>query len=386
MSKEKTNINTLLFYLIFILYYLSLFINDLSYPENIISISSKIIKICTLGLMMIYLLKNFNEINKFKSVIILILASVLFIASRDLIWIMIAFISFCSKSQTSEEILRTSYWALFIGTIITLVLYLLGILPDVINYRSSNNTIRHSFGFYHSNVLPGILFYFTAYYAILKKEKSSKLLLFVIFLLNILLFFLCNSKNAFLCTILVLIISFSSKIKIRTPIIDFIIRFVSKNIMLIFFALSFISTYFRARAMHVDILNVFDGYLNGRIYLSALKYNIVGVHFVNFMDSATYFSTQYTIDNGYTYILLRYGVLSAIIYMIVNLSFINRYKNNKFIQLIFMVIAFSNFIDNDFFSYGFLPFLIIGINSLGLLKKGRGKYETRYSIINSSNI
>lgn len=383
MNNSKKN--TFIFYIFFTLYFVSLFICDLSFSSKVIDVSSKLLKLCSLATMAIYLFMNFSRVKRVETAIIIVFALVLFIASHDMIWIVLAFLCICSKEETSETIFKSSFKILLLLTCITLIGCLLGVIPDVTNLRSTNNVVRHSLGFYHSNVLPIILFYLTVYYCILKENKTKPIVLFMIFLFNIIFFLLCNSKNAFLCTILILVISILTKLKFK--VLNRTISFFSKRIMAIFFILSYLFTYLRSKALFINILNVFDKFLNHRIYLSALKYNIFGVHFLNFMDSETFFSIKHTIDNGYIYILLRYGILIAIIYTIINFSFIHVYKNKKSIQLIFIVVAFANFVDNDLFSYGFLPFLIIGINNISLLKERYGKqYERKCSITHNSNI
>ena len=72
---------------------------------------------------------------------------------------------------------------------------------------------------------------------------------------------------------------------------------------------------------------------------------------------------RYVYDNGYYYLLARYGYLIMLIFLSVSVAAVECMKKeeNHYAMLVFIVIAMLNFIDNGFVSYAFLPYMILGI-------------------------
>lgn len=92
----------------------------------------------------------------------------------DLYWSILILLIYNSKRAKIEEIYKISLNIIVIGIISVFILCVVGILPDVLTTRNTVEQInynRHSFGFYHSNVLPLLVFYLEVYYICIKKKK-----------------------------------------------------------------------------------------------------------------------------------------------------------------------------------------------------------------------
>lgn len=79
----------------------------------------------------------------------------------DLYWSILILLIYNSKRAKIENIYKMSLRIIVLGIISVLVLCVVGVLPDVLTSRNTVEQInynRHSLGFYHSNVLPLLIF------------------------------------------------------------------------------------------------------------------------------------------------------------------------------------------------------------------------------------
>ena len=107
------------------------------------------------------------------------------VKTGDLYWSVLILLIYNSKKVDIERVYKTSSRIIAIGIISVLVLCMFGVLPDILTSRNTVEQInynRHSFGFYHSNVLPLLIFYLEVYYICIVKEKirDNVIVLFVL--------------------------------------------------------------------------------------------------------------------------------------------------------------------------------------------------------------
>ena len=67
-------------------------------------------------------------------------------------------------------------------------------------------------------------------------------------------------------------------------------------------------------------------------------------------------------DNGYLYIILRYGILILLFYCIVAYFLAKKNRWNVCILGTVIAVFVANFVDNDLVDYSFLPFILWAFN------------------------
>ena len=121
------------------------------------------------------------------------------------------------------------------------------------------------------------------------------------------------------------------------------------------------------------IWNTIDSFFSGRFRLAIFKMRRIGIHFINIMsneffvkDDITYVNGQnintIALDNGYLYIILRYGILILLFYCIVAYFLAKKNRWNVCILGTVIAVFVANFVDNDLVDYSFLPFILWAFN------------------------
>ena len=137
------------------------------------------------------------------------------------------------------------------------------------------------------------------------------------------------------------------------------------------------------------IWNTIDTFFSGRFRLAIFKMRRIGFHFINIMsnenfinDNITYANGQnlstVVLDNGYLYIILRYGILVLFFYFFIAYLLAKKNKKNICILGTIVMVFIANFVDNDLVDYSFLPFILWAFNDFGtnkVIKNLRVKFE-----------
>ena len=103
---------------------------------------------------------------------------------------------------------------------------------------------------------------------------------------------------------------------------------------------------------------------------------------MDFNDNITYANGQnlstVVLDNGYLYIILRYGILVLFFYFFIAYLLAQKNKKNICILGTIVMVFIANFVDNDLVDYSFLPFILWAFNDFGtnkVIKNLRVKFE-----------
>ena len=85
-------------------------------------------------------------------------------------------------------------------------------------------------------------------------------------------------------------------------------------------------------------------------------------------DNTTYVDgkdiSSIVLDNGYLYIILRYGILILFVYFLIAYRLAKTNKRNVCILGTLMAVFWINFVDNDLVDYSFLPFILWAFNDV----------------------
>lgn len=355
-----------LFDIWFILYYLSFFIQDLAIKDSLLI--TKTLRYISYLLLIIYLGKNKR---KKKTLLLffaaIILSIILSIFTRDIYWSIVILIAISSININSKHIIKISFYTLFIAVFISFILLNIGLLPNIVNKKYDESVIRYGMGFYHSNVLPMIIFYLMVYRILILGNRLKIIEVIFWIILSVIVYSVCNSRNGLYGTIIcALLYIFTKRININL-IYHRILVFISKHMIWICVLFSMIMVILQPFNL-LTIYNI-NNYFTGRFAIAYHQMKRGGLHFINTMSADEYSSIAYVLDNGYLYTILRYGVLFILFYIFIQQTLVKKYERNNNVLIILISLVLTNMVDNDLYSYGFLPFIVLTFSKFPIIYK-----------------
>lgn len=369
----KIKKNEILFYLSYVILYISLIIGDV-YNIGNMDILARYLRIGSYILIFISCINiRLKKKDFFRMVTILMVTFLYGAKTGDLYWSVLILLIYNSKKIDIEKVYKTSSRIIAIGIISVLALCMFGVLPDILTSRNTVEQInynRHSFGFYHSNVLPLLIFYLEVYYICIEKEKTRDNVIVFFMLLSGVANTFCHSRNALILSLaLSLFVVFSKKMKKDEYKILYRITALIIPCMSIFsFSMMFL-------LLKGGIWNTIDTFFSGRFRLAIFKMRRTGLHLINIMsnelfvkDNITYVDgkdmSSIVLDNGYLYVILRYGILIILVYFLVAYCLAKKNKGNACVLGALIAVFIANFVDNDLVDYSFLPFILWAFNDV----------------------
>ena len=370
----KVKKSEILIYLSYICLYISLFLGDV-YDSGDIGIWTQILRWCSYFLIIfscIYVRHRKNDFIKMFGVFILTLLYA--VKTEDLYWSILVLLIYNLKKIDIEKIFKISVKILAVGISMVLIACILGILPDILTTRNTVVDIaynRHSFGFYHSNVLPLLIFYLEVYYICLAKENVKRIYILCFMLLSIVVNSFCNSRNA-----LILSIILSCSLILWNKRLD---RNNCKGLYWITTlsipAMSIFSVAMTFLLLKGGVWNSIDTIFSGRFRLAIFKIRRIGIHLINIMSNKDFVNDNVTyvngvnldtivLDNGYLYVMLRYGILIIMFYIVIAYLLAQKNKENGYALITLISVLIINFVDNDLVDYSFLPFILWAFNEI----------------------
>ena len=368
----KSKKSEILFYLSYIVLYISLFIGDI-YNIGNMDILARYLRICSYILIFISCINLRLGRKEFLLMIIFLTVALLYgIKTRDLYWSILVLLIYNSKSVDIKYVFKISLRIIVIGIISTLTLCVIGILPDVLTSRDTINQInynRHSLGFYHSNVLPLLFFYLEVYYICIVKERIRDNVIICFMLLAGIVNIFCHSRNALVLSLALSIFVILTKKKAEEY------KILYRTTVLCIPCMSVFSFSMMFLLLKGGIWNTIDTFFSGRFRLAIFKMRRIGLHLINIMsnesfvkDNTTYVDgkdiSSIVLDNGYLYVILRYGILIILVYFLIAYCLAKKNKENACVLGALIAVFIANFVDNDLVDYSFLPFILWAFNDV----------------------
>ncbi len=372
---KKIRVNEFLFGIGYIILFIALFLDDIAFRRDV-SLIVKMLKALSICVLIFITINKEWGKSFFKEFIVsLLIGFIILICSGDFFFFIVILLGYNSSKIKDESIYKLAYYSCFIFLMFTLGLYLIGILPDVLSYRTDFSVeARHSFGFIHSTVLPLILCYMLSYYIAIKKEKTKVSTVLVFLFFGIVAYMYCKSRNAFAGILVIAFIALILKNKFIRKNLKVLFKFIAKWITLVCIIISVVSGILRYKGVFMPIWYAYDRVFTNRSLLASSAIESYGIHLINNMSYLEYSSLGVyvdsyihhglVLDNAYMYILIRYGILILIFTYMVLFSFYKEQKENVYTCVTFIVVIILNMTDNDMLSYGCLPFLLIGIKNI----------------------
>ena len=252
----------------------------------------------------------------------------------------------------------------WIGCLVTVALLsLLRIIPTVDGVRETGE-VRMSLGFVHANTLGFILFIVGLLIYVDSYEVRSRNSFIVLLLLTTVDFYIANSRTTTLL-LLVMDIVIATKIFKNDMISHFLNKKWVRNLLLvlvialigftIWFAISYNGS---GRLLQLNkLLN--NRVQNGSYYMSLYGISLFGKNIPGFVLWKDNF-TQLYLDNGYLQMLIKYGVIATVIYMMMILRSARKAIRVKNIAMVVAIglSAVSLFTEQSALRWCFCPILM----------------------------
>ncbi len=362
----KCNRRMVIWDIAYICYFASFFVSDMAFSSEVTQNAiEKTIRYLAYFLFVFVLYLNTTEK---KTRILICLSGLVFAAfgtyfTHDLYFETLIFVAFSSYTIKPKHIVKISYYLLIALTLCTLLGVVLHIFPMINSPRGDGSGPRWGLGFYHSNVMPLVLLYIAAYSTILN-YKDIKLWQIALWMsLNTVIYYICDSKNGLVS---VALLCFGCLVFRKSKKEDRLILVMAEYLAIFLSVISLGGMLIQGKGgSFVELTNHM---VTGRFGIAYRQYKSMGLHIVNRMDWATYKEMRQVLDNGYLYIAMRYGLAYLPFYWVVPALFAKKNKKNVLALIVIIIISLTNFIDNDFNSYGYLPFILIAFNKNSILE------------------
>lgn len=340
----------------YICFFISLFLSDVGI-ESWIDDLTRNLRYASYLLALVQLILHKEKSKQFMTELVIFVVTMFFFAyTNDIYLPMLSVLIVGSRDSSEERVCNVSLKLLVIGTILVVIGNLVGIIPDIMTAKVfSTDLTRHSYGFYHSNVLPNNLLMIEILAVWKYKEKISNSIILVFFILHIFVYNLSGSRMSLIVGVLItlsLIVMkfrfFSSK---GNKILNKFAYFITPIFTILSVAFMFL--------VHISsLVNKIDLFFSNRFWAAFLKVSRVGINLFNFSSNEFFYKDELVIDNGYLFLLMRYGIIALLAINIINIIMVK--KNESLIHHLICLIGIFTiaFIDNLFLSYRFLPFLI----------------------------
>ena len=290
VAKEYT------FYLSYVIVYISLFIGDV-YNGGSLDAFARYLRICSYVLIFTSCINlKLKKKEIFQMIAVLMVTLLYAVKTGDLYWSILILLIYNSKRAKIENIYKMSLRIIVLGIISVLVLCVVGVLPDVLTSRNTVEQInynRHSLGFYHSNVLPLLIFYLEVYYICITKERARNKVIVFFMSIAIVVNFFCHSRNALILSVsLSMFIFIAKKKKKHAYRALYRATIFSIPCMSIFsFAMMFL-------LLKGGIWNTIDSFFSGRFRLAIFKMRRIGIHLINIMSNEFFSRDNIVYVNG----------------------------------------------------------------------------------------
>lgn len=367
INKARFYKREIVFIAAYICFFSALFLGDVAINSNGMQTFTKMLRYISYILTLVQVLMHRATLKQlvFETVIWAI-SMLFFIYTKDIYLPMLIMLIVGSRDSSEEHLRDISLKMLVIGTVLVVLACFVGIIPDVMTVKAfSNEMTRHSYGFYHSNVLPNNLLMIEILMVWKYKEKISNFFIMFFLVLHFIVYVLSTSRMCLLVgtvlTAILLIFKLNRKL-IKKNRWMFWVTYCIAPIC------SILSTIFMLFANTNRIVQKIDLLFSGRFSSSYLKMHSVGLRLFNFISNESFFKDGVVLDNGYLFVLMRYGFVALIAINFVSYILVGKYRTNIFNLICLSCVFIIAFIDNLFLSYRFLPFLVLTVINSGNMR------------------
>ena len=273
------------------------------------------------------------------------------------------------RDNNYETIVNVFYWSLISSFLLVIFLNSSNMLPVYHFYRTGSSVERLTLGFSHPNTLGQILLTISCLHVLKRADKLNTFDLFFITALGYFSYIVPNSVSSavaiFLIAITLIIKKIYEKFTNRT-----FFRNKTRKILLIVFPLAILLLVMVVTLGGVgeSLIKSLSSTLYSRFYWGAVGIKTYGIHlfgqsisFSGTYDMITKSNASYfVIDCFYIYMLLVWGLIGAVYYLVMFMITIqNAYKNKRGYLLLIILVLLIYSISETFFIYYISFFVFI---------------------------
>ena len=366
-----------LFIIAYCIYYSGMVIAQTSFP-----LSDTIKKVCILISLTIFFLSIVSRGEKYLFIkkkgfllfIFIITILIISFASKDYFIFMLIIMGMSVPNYDEEYVKKIFMLSILITIVVSacaIIACALGMIPNVNTPRGWNAPVRLAWGFGHSQMLSLLTFYSLMYYYATKKIVRKRDMFFGILLLGTI-SKIFDARNSLYALIFFYLLCGVSNILKRINGNSFaglnklfvVMAKICPIVMVcITFALENLYAHKNKIALQINDL------LSNRLRSTHWNLETVPIKLFRAVSYDEYEAMLRTaVDNGYLYIILRYGLIYLIFLFAVFWLMIRFYKeNNNVVGCIALLsIAISIYVSNSITNCYFIPFWLI---SLTMIKK-----------------
>lgn len=312
-----------------------------------------------------YLNTTFSKKSLFGYLFI-VLSGVVAYVSGDYYLFDISVIIVASRHYEFEKVVKAFLIVAVTMTFITIFATHLGLIQN--RDFSSADRSRRAWGFKYATFLAHLFFFITMSFAIVLKEKFNYYHALILFIVNLWIFAITDTRNPFmLATLYIVFVYYYNSFEYFRELCLKVAKFLTPSFILTSCFIAFLSLTYKI----FGFTHFFDKLLTGRIYLGHEAIRVHGIQpfgqDLNMVGYATLRSNHQITDNSYNYIdssYLQILVLHGWIYFIALISLLTYTmvliyrKKNMYLFAAMVLLAIHSMVDPQLTMLWYSPLLI----------------------------
>lgn len=320
--------------------------------------------IISLGIVVSVIIRKHTIKNLSLRLIIILVFCIASVVSRMPQMLVYATLICGADSTSFQRVCRYCLYTCTIFVIMTMILNLFGIIPDVGSWYRFGVHIR-SFGFGYYSIVPFTFLYMVLIYLYLQYEKqrnASWLEMLVIALLNYLLFSVTTLRLTYYLVYLtlfmyIILIKFEW-FNLKNKLINFLTILIFPSMFALVIWINYVFTYSDPMLFQLNRL-LSNRLALGHEAIQRYSINLLGNYIeVNNSEIA---SEYFYIDSGFLFSLLGYGLLFTALLLIIYMYLHNYFAstNNKMMFIWLTIVAVFSTTNNTWISLQYNPIVLM---------------------------
>lgn len=242
-----------------------------------------------------------------------------------------------------DKLIKTIFATKIIGVTMVVLLWICGIVSTNEFYRINNNgelIKRYTLGFIHPNVAFLNFYLLVLMYLYIRFEKLNLKDYIGILTITLLIYRLTDSRTGVISVLIAIILAFVLRYKL---LIKF--KFI-KNIIVLIPLICGIGSVFLCKIYSNNnyLLNSINNILTGRLELGNRFLSIYNIKLLGqkVIEGSSLNGSYLRIDNGYIKLILSYGIVIFIIYIILQIKILKKYTFRTYeYKKVLLIVSFS---------------------------------------------
>lgn len=233
-----------------------------------------------------------------------------------MIWLLIA----AARGQDTDELVRAGYWAMLSSAILIVTAFFLGRIEENATVREATGLLRHSWGYSHPNILGAVVLQLSACRLYLHRDRLGVEDILITAGAAAFAYAVPNSQSSAICIALLLVLALLYLVwpklprKLRTPLLNcFVPAAAFCNLFIVICSLCY---------RPGGPLEPVNRLLTTRLFCANTIYSIYGVSLFGNRLATMYTYAEHNgihfwmpwLDSSYLNLLIRYGLLTYLVY------------------------------------------------------------------------